>query len=104
MLLKGADLILAAGKEIRMTSLNDARLNQKSHKTYKVCPSVGCHWFAPTLSFQTLHTPNVQFEIHQVALNPSGKLLAVAGLYQVAVVVLPRSTFARLVPDTIDCK
>jgi nucleoporin NUP82 len=36
MLLKGADLILAAGKEIRMASLNDARLNQGAAKTYKV--------------------------------------------------------------------
>ncbi|PFH52525.1 hypothetical protein AMATHDRAFT_139457 [Amanita thiersii Skay4041] len=87
MLLKGADLILAAGKDIRMASLGDARLNQNSKKTYK-----------------TLHTPNIQFDIHQMVLNPSGKLLAVAGAFQVAVVVLPRSTFTRLVPDTIDCK
>jgi hypothetical protein len=48
--------------------------------------------------------PNVQFEIHQISLNPSGKLLAVAGAFQVAVVVLPRSGFTRLVPDTVDCK
>lgn len=53
---------------------------------------------------QTLHTPNIQFEIHQISLNPSGKLLAVAGAFQVAVVVLPRSGFARLVPESVDCK
>jgi hypothetical protein len=53
---------------------------------------------------QTLHTPNVQFEIHQISLNTSGKLLAVAGAFQVAVIVLPRSGFTRLVPDTVDCK
>lgn len=53
---------------------------------------------------QTLHTPNVQFEIHQISLNPSGKLLAVAGAFQVAVVVLPRSGLTRLVPDAVDCK
>lgn len=56
------------------------------------------------MRFQVLHTPNVQFEIHQLALNPSGKLLAVAGAFQVAVVVLPRPGFTRLVPATIDCK
>jgi hypothetical protein len=55
-------------------------------------------------SLQTLHTPNIQFEIHQIALNPSGKLLAVAGAFQVAVVVLPRAGYNRLVPDSIDCK
>lgn len=35
MLLKGADLILAVGKEIRMASLGDARLNPALRKTYK---------------------------------------------------------------------
>ena len=39
-----------------------------------------------------------------MALNPSGKLLAVAGAFQVAVVVLPRTGFMRLVPGTVDCK
>ncbi|TFK43370.1 hypothetical protein BDQ12DRAFT_622288 [Crucibulum laeve] len=87
MILKDADLIVAAGKELRMTSLGDAKLSRSTRKSYK-----------------TLHTPNIQFEIHQIALNPSGKLLAVAGAFQIAVVVLPRSGFARLVPDAIDCK
>ena len=54
--------------------------------------------------FQTLHTPNLQFEIRQISLNPSGKLLAVAGTHQVAVVVLPRGGYSRLVPEVIDCK
>jgi nucleoporin NUP82 len=53
---------------------------------------------------QTLHTPNLQFEIRQISLNPSGKLLAVAGTHQVAVVVLPRAGYSRLVPEVIDCK
>ena len=56
------------------------------------------------LCFQTLHTPNLQFEIRQIFLNPSGKLLAVAGTHQVAVIVLPRAGYSRLVPETIDCK
>jgi len=51
-----------------------------------------------------LHTPSIQFEIRQITLNPSGKLLAVAGDFQVAVVVLPRAGYNRLVPDSIDCK
>lgn len=87
MVLKDAELIVAAGKEIRMTSLGDLKLSQRTKNTYK-----------------TLHTPNIQFEIHQISLNPSGKLLAVAGAFQVAVVVLPRAGFIRLVPDVVDCK
>ncbi|KAG6890889.1 hypothetical protein C0995_000846 [Termitomyces sp. Mi166 len=85
MVLKDADLIVAAGNEVRITSLGDAKAN-RTKQTYK-----------------TLHTPNIQFEIHQISLNPSGKLLAVAGAFQVAVIVLPRAGFSRLVPDTLDC-
>ncbi|KAG5637461.1 hypothetical protein H0H81_004478 [Sphagnurus paluster] len=79
MVLKDADLIVAAGREVRMTSLGDAKLSRSTRQTYK-------------------------FEIHQISLNPSGKLLAVAGAFQVAVIVLPRAGFARLVPDMLDCK
>ncbi|KAJ7068127.1 hypothetical protein C8F01DRAFT_592444 [Mycena amicta] len=82
MILKDADLVVAVGSELRIASLGAA-----GSKGYK-----------------TLHTPNLQFDIHQIALNPSGKLLAVAGECQVGVVVLPRSGYARLVPETIDCK
>lgn len=39
-----------------------------------------------------------------MTLNPNAKLLAVAGAFQVAVVVLPRPGFTRLVPATVDCK
>ncbi|KAA1466240.1 hypothetical protein DENSPDRAFT_811047 [Dentipellis sp. KUC8613] len=87
MVIKDAELIVAVGKEIRVTGLGEAQLGKSTRKTYKL-----------------LHTPNVQFEIHQLALNPSGKLLAVAGAFQVAVVVLPRPGFTRLVPTAIDCK
>ncbi|KAG5733990.1 Nucleoporin nup82 [Termitomyces sp. T112] len=86
MVLKDADLIVAAGSEVRITSLGDAKVNP-TRQTYK-----------------TLHTPNIQFEIHQISLNPSGKLLAVAGAFQIAVIVLPRAGFSRLVPETLDCK
>lgn len=39
-----------------------------------------------------------------MVLNPNSKLLAVAGAFQVAVVVLPRAGFTKLVPSIIDCK
>ncbi|KAH9045181.1 hypothetical protein EDB85DRAFT_2165813 [Lactarius pseudohatsudake] len=87
MVLKDADLIVAVGKEIRATSLGDAKLSKATPKSYKI-----------------LHTPNIQFDVSQLSLNPTGKLLAVAGTFQVAVIVLPRPGFMRLVPATVDCK
>ncbi|PPQ77332.1 hypothetical protein CVT25_010914 [Psilocybe cyanescens] len=87
MILKDADVIVAAGNEIRMSSFGDLKLSRSVRKSYK-----------------TLNTPTIKFEIHQISLNPSGKLLAVAGAYQVAVIVLPRSGYSRLIPEAIDCK
>ena len=37
MVIKDSDLIVAAGSEIRMTSLGDAKLGKSSRKSYKVC-------------------------------------------------------------------
>ncbi|KAG1820314.1 uncharacterized protein BJ212DRAFT_1339285 [Suillus subaureus] len=87
MVLKDSDLIVAAGCELRITSLSDSKLGRSTNKSFKI-----------------LNTPNIQFGIHQLALNPSGKLIAVAGAYQVAVVVLPRAGYSKLVPSSVDCK
>lgn len=37
MLLKDADLIVAAGREIRMTSLGESKLGRSTRQTFKVC-------------------------------------------------------------------
>lgn len=39
MALRDADLIVAAGSELRMTSLWDAKLGREAGKSYKVCRS-----------------------------------------------------------------
>lgn len=115
MVIKDSDLILAAGSEIRMASLADAKLghsNASSQKTYKVRISSAdllnplSHRYKLNAShlYQVLHTPNVGFEIHQMVLNPNGKFLAVAGAFHIAVVVLPRPGFTRLVSASVDCK
>ncbi|KAH8118607.1 hypothetical protein DFH11DRAFT_1568326 [Phellopilus nigrolimitatus] len=87
MCMKDADLIVACRSEVRMTSLGDAKVSGGSQRTYKV-----------------LHTPNIQFNIHQICLSPNKKLLAVAGAFQVTVIVLPRSGFSKMVTSRIDCK
>lgn len=103
MVLKDSDLIVAAGCELRITSLSDSKLGRSTNKSFKVRansdnPSRG------SLLEKILNTPDIQFGINQLALNPSGKLIAVAGAYQVAVVVLPRAGYSKLVPSSVDCK
>ena len=43
MVLKEADLIVAVGKEIRATSLGDAKLNRTTPKSHKVRPAIMSH-------------------------------------------------------------
>jgi hypothetical protein len=43
MVLKDADLVVAVGKEIRATSLGDAKLSRAAPKSYKVHPVLMCH-------------------------------------------------------------
>ncbi|KAF8504220.1 hypothetical protein JB92DRAFT_780955 [Gautieria morchelliformis] len=87
MALRESDLLLAVGSEIRITSLSDPRgLNQQQR------------------SYKTLYTPNVEFEIRQLTVNHNGKLLAVAGSHQVAVVSLPRAGYSKLVTSQVDCR
>jgi nucleoporin NUP82 len=105
MVLKDADLIVAVGKELRVTSLGDAKLGRAKSKSYKVPISHSSAISSNVdLLLQVLHTPNIQFDISYLSLNPTRKLLVVAGTSQVAVVVLPRPGFMRLVPTVIDCK
>ena len=104
MVLKDADLIVAIGKELRVTSLGDAKLGKGKSKSYKVLITYCMILSNVDLLLQVLHTPNIQFDITQLSLNPTRKLLVVAGAFQVAVVVLPRPGFMRLVPTIIDCR
>jgi nucleoporin NUP82 len=103
MVLKDSDLILAAGCELRITSLSDSKLGRSTNKLYKVRANSDNprHGSPPE---KILNAPDIQFWIRQLALNPSGKLIAVAGAYQVAVVVLPRAGYSKLVPSSVDCK
>lgn len=107
MVIKDSELIVAAGSEIRMAALAETKIGGTVRKSYKVCAFL--EKSAPSIELrlsvgQILHTPNIQFDIHQLVLNPHEKLLAVAGAFQVAVIVLPRTGFTQLVPATIDCK
>ncbi|KAG8820318.1 hypothetical protein FRC17_010202 [Serendipita sp. 399] len=54
-------------------------------------------------SYKTLHAPQIQFQIEQMVLNADGRLLAVAGTHQVAVVVLPSSSRGGRSP-LIECR
>ncbi|KAF8317032.1 uncharacterized protein EI90DRAFT_3134078 [Cantharellus anzutake] len=90
MCFRGSDIILAVGKELRIAPLIDYRGSSSSSTAER--------------PYKTLHTPNIQFDIQQIALCPGGKMIAVAGAHQIAVVVLPRPSYYKLVNSRVDAK
>ena len=51
-----------------------------------------------------LDVPAVDFEIQQLILNPTSKLLAVIGVHSIAVVVLPRKGWSSSLNRVISCR
>ncbi|WVN89902.1 uncharacterized protein L203_105132 [Cryptococcus depauperatus CBS 7841] len=90
MVLREKDLIVAMGKEIRMMSLNAAEGSWKIENNL-----LG--------SYKTLLSSHLTFPIHQLALNPTGRLLGVAGRHQLVVLVLPKPSYSLVLKsDQID--
>lgn len=96
-LLRGSDLIIAVGNEIRIASVSDAKARFDSSTE-----QVGDDYDLG--HYKTIKSTTLSFEIHQLVINPSGKLLAVVGRNEVAVVVLPRKGWATAYGNLIECR
>lgn len=67
MVIKDSDIIVAAGSEIRMASLGDAKMSKSQRKSYKVCMSSYCsctdtvltHWVNETQLGSEYATHNI---------------------------------------------
>ncbi|QRW16097.1 nuclear pore complex protein [Rhizoctonia solani] len=85
--IRGPDLFIAVGRQIRMLPLKAAKEAENVEEVV----------------YKTLSTPNVTFEIKHIVVNPTGKLLAVVGRRQVAVIVLPRPGVTKTMSTRIEC-
>lgn len=123
-LVRGVDLIVAVGSELRIASLMDvkARCEERDGNSspsddlgniseadlgeYKVCfyLSYVVSTSELTLASQTLSTPSIKFDIRQLVLNSTSKLLAVVGTHSVAVIVLPRKGWSNAVGRSLECR
>lgn len=76
---RNSDLIVASDKSLRMTSLLEVK-----HK--------GQHSSSSSQSgtYKELVSDALDFDIAEIILNPTGKLIAVVGSHKIVIVVLPR--------------
>ncbi|BGP00811.1 hypothetical protein NBRC10513v2_000936 [Rhodotorula toruloides] len=92
---RGTDLVVAVGSELRMASLAEVKARSGA-ETADGEADLG--------EYKVLNTPAINFEIQQLVLNSTSKLLAVVGAHSVVVVVLPRRGWANTVGKTIECR
>ncbi|WFD33639.1 hypothetical protein MCUN1_000452 [Malassezia cuniculi] len=78
---RGADLIATVDNELRIISLSDAKRGVETSKV--------------------LYAPELDFPVESILVNATGKLLALVGTYQVAIIVLPRRGYEKQVGSQI---
>ncbi|GAA6015593.1 hypothetical protein JCM10207_008138 [Rhodosporidiobolus poonsookiae] len=91
---RGTDIVVAVGKELRMASLADVKAKYSVDEVDET--KLG--------EYKTLNTPAITFDIQQLVLNSTGKLLAVIGAHSVVVVVLPRKGWVNSVGKLLECR
>ncbi|TKA57183.1 hypothetical protein B0A53_01139 [Rhodotorula sp. CCFEE 5036] len=95
---RGADLVVAVGSELRIASLAQVKANARADYDEHALAEKDIG------EYKVLHTPTITFEIQQLVLNSTSKLLAVVGAHSVVVVVLPRRGWSTAVGKTIECR
>ncbi|BGP45314.1 hypothetical protein JCM10450v2_001132 [Rhodotorula kratochvilovae] len=94
---RGTDLVVAVGSELRIASLADVKGRCAVDEDLDAEDvELG--------DYKVLNTPIITFEIQQLVLNPTSKLLAVIGAHSVVVVVLPRRGWANNTSKTLECR
>ncbi|BGP13210.1 hypothetical protein JCM10213v2_001129 [Rhodosporidiobolus nylandii] len=96
-IVRGTDVVLAVGKELRMASLADVKARCRDDEP-------DSNDVVELGEYKTLNTPAITFEIQQLVLNSTSRLLSVVGAHSVVVVDLPRKGWANAVGKTLECR
>ncbi|OCF37125.1 hypothetical protein I316_01031 [Kwoniella heveanensis BCC8398] len=91
MVMRDKDLLVAIGREVRMMSLGSGE-REWEVKDGKVG------------TYRNLHSPSLNFAIHHVIPNPTGRLLAVVGHHQIVVLVLPKNSYSVPQSGEVECR
>ncbi|KAJ9097753.1 hypothetical protein QFC21_004791 [Naganishia friedmannii] len=92
---RGADLIVAVGEELRITSLLETKTAVWGKSTQ--------HLSSQRLHYKNLRHPALNFPIQQLSVNPTGKLIAIAGTHLVVVLKLPKARQFKSLNQDLDC-
>ncbi|GAC95565.1 nuclear pore complex protein [Pseudozyma hubeiensis SY62] len=105
MTIRGTDLIAIVDNEVRIASLVDAKAsasNQPILPSSSSSTRLGSHF-----AYKVLVPPqgtSIDFDIRNLSINPTGKLLACVGDSQITLLVLPRTGYTKHVDREIACR
>lgn len=89
--MRGTDWLLVVQNELRMTSMAHAKraIEEDATKSDRDRTAL--------LSYKVLTSELLDFPIQSIHVNPTGKLLAVVGIYSLVIVILPRRGYMKQV-------
>lgn len=87
---RGTELIVVVHNEVRLTSLAQAKRTLS-----RAADDAGADADAAALTYKVLTHECLSFPIVGIAVNPTGKLLAVYGTHEVVMLLLPRRGFLQ---------
>ena len=87
---RGTDLLAVVDNELRMTSVAYAKRHVEQGEG--------------ALSYKVLTNEALNFPIQSILVNSTGKLLAVVGVYEVVIVILPRRGYMKQVGTALPVK
>lgn len=106
--IRDKDLIVAMGKELRMTHLSGEPWEVQEGRVggYKVSWGRSDELISRVADpcEQSLTSPHLSFPIQAIVPSPSGKLLAVVGSHQIVVLALPKSTVVGSTSGELPCR
>ncbi|KAI8142425.1 hypothetical protein BJV82DRAFT_539839 [Fennellomyces sp. T-0311] len=93
--LRGSDLIVAVGSQLRLLDLNAVKDAWIEVAPQFIDAGQASNDWLLDIPYKTLATPSIDFTIESLNVNSKGNLLAVAGQKRLAVVCLPPTGFSH---------
>ncbi|GAA5894597.1 uncharacterized protein JCM6883_002150 [Sporobolomyces salmoneus] len=96
----GTELIVAVGKELRICDLKQVKAGTTQSRGARDHSEES----ADLGDYKVLNAPEINFEIHELVANQTGKLLAVIGVHSIRVIELPRKSWINSNSSSIDVR
>ncbi|KAK4690605.1 nucleoporin NUP82, partial [Phenoliferia sp. Uapishka_3] len=101
---RGTELVVAVGRQLRIASLLDVKARCEEKKLGSGKDLEELEREVQLGEYKVLNTPIINFDIQQLILNSTSKLLAVVGQHSIAIVLLPRRGWTNSIGSLLETR